>query len=71
MALQNREVLLGRPKLVHRNRQHVLVWVVVQLFVEIVADPRPVREQMLDCHVISNEREIASEHRPRRRRQIE
>jgi hypothetical protein len=71
VALQNREVLLGRRELVHRNREHVLVRVVVQFFVEVVADSRAVREQVFDRHVISNEREIASEHRPRRRRQAE
>ena len=63
---ENREVLLGCPQLVNRYGHHVVVDREVGLFVEVVADARPVREQLLDGHVVGDQRKIASEYRTRR-----
>jgi hypothetical protein len=61
MPVEYFEVLLGRRELLHRDRQHVRVAVEVDLLVEIVADPRTVRQEMLDRYVIADEREIVGE----------
>ena len=46
----------------NRHREHVVGDVGVALFVEVVADPRSVREQMLDRHVVGDERQVGTEH---------
>src|SRR5207245_10988549 len=55
------EVLLGGPQLVHRDPRYVILDLVAGVFVEIVANPGPMREQVLDGHLVVDEREIASE----------
>ena len=55
------EVLLGGPQLVHRDPRYVILDLVAGVFVEIVADPGPMREQLLDGYLVVDEREIASE----------
>ena len=64
-----RQVVLRRREPVDRNRELERVDVGVDLLVEVVADPRAVREQVLDRDVVADERQVAAEQRPRRRRE--
>jgi hypothetical protein len=43
----------------------------LDLLVQVVPDPRAVCEQMLDGHVVADERKILSEQRSRGRRELE
>ena len=48
VPVEDFEICLGRGELLRRNGQQVLREVQIELLVEVVADPRPVREQVLD-----------------------
>jgi hypothetical protein len=56
---------------VHGNRHRVVGDVALYVLVEVVADARSVRQEVLDRHVVADEREILAEYRPCRRREIE
>jgi hypothetical protein len=71
IPIENREVLLRRRELVHRDGHHVVVQVVLDLLVEVVADAGAMREEVLDRHVVADEREVTPQQRPRGRRQLE
>jgi hypothetical protein len=71
VPVEDCQVLLGRRELVHRDRHEVLVHVDIRVLVEVVADPRAVREQVLDGHVVADERKLVSEKRARRRGELE
>ena len=43
----------------------------LDILVEVVPDPRAMREQVLDGHVVRDEREIVAEKRARGRRELE
>ena len=65
------EVVLGRDELLDGHRQHVVGDLVTGILVEVVADARPVREQVLDRHAVVDQREIVAEHRTCRRLETE
>ena len=71
MTVEHGEVLLGRGELVDGNRQHVIAEILMLVLVEVVADAGTVREEMLDRHVLGDQREIRSEHGPSGCRQLE
>ena len=71
VPVEHGEVLLGGRELVHRDRHQVVGELVLELLVEVVADARAVREQVLDRHVVVDEREVGAEHGPRGRREVE
>ena len=60
-AVEHRQVLLGRGKPVHGHGHHVRRDVVERVLVEVVADPRPVGEQVLDGHVAGDQRQVAAQ----------
>src|SRR5207247_1479122 len=64
-------VVLGRGELVYRDRHAVPVRVELDALVEIVADARPVREQVLDRHLVVDERKVATENRAGGGRELE
>ena len=70
VTVQDREEVLRLGELVDGNRHHV-VGDVRDLLVEVVPDPRSVRQQVLDRHVVADQRQISAEHRPCRRRELE
>jgi hypothetical protein len=65
------EICLGRREPLRRDGKQVVRKVQVELLVEVVADPRPVRQQMLDGDALVDERQVGAENRPRRRRKVE
>ena len=71
MAAEHREVLLRRRELVDGNRHHVVGDVGVRVLVEVVADARPVGEEMFDRDAVVDQREVVTEHRSSRGRQLE
>jgi hypothetical protein len=71
VPVEHDEIVLGRGELVRRDAHRVLARVLLDLLVEIVADAGPMREQMLDRHVVADEREVATEHRARGGRELE
>src|SRR3954470_8139923 len=60
VTVENFEIRLGRRKLLSRDWKQVLREVQIELLVEVVADPRPVREQVLDGDALVDEREIGA-----------
>ena len=71
MTVQHGEELLGGRQLVDRHGQHVVVVVVLLVLVEVVADARPVGEELLDGDPVVDQWEVSAEHRPGRRVQAE
>ena len=71
MPAEHGEVLLGRRELVHRDRHQVVVHVEVHVLVEVVADAGAVGEQLLDGHVVVDQREVLAEQRASGRREVE
>ena len=71
MAVQDGEVVLGRRQVVHRHGHHVLGHIRMQLLVEVVADARAVCQQLLDRHVLRDQRQIGAEERPRCRSELD
>ena len=61
MAVEHREIVLGDRELVDGDGHDVVGDLVAVALVEVVADPRPVREQMLDRHVVGDQRQVAAE----------
>ena len=61
VPVEDGEVLLRRRELVHGDRHQVVGDVDVAVLVQVVADARAVREQVLDGHVVADEREIVAE----------
>ena len=49
----------------HRHRHDVVGDLAAAVLVEIVADPRPVREQVLDGDVVRDQRQVLAEERAR------
>ena len=70
VPVEDRKEVFGLCELVDGNR-HDVVGDVRGLLVEVVADPRSMREQVLDRDVVADQRQIASEHRSRSRRELE
>ena len=68
---QGYKVLLGRGQFVDRHWHQVVVPVGLGLLVEVVADARAVREQLLDGHLVVDQRQIRAKHRTRTRREGE
>ena len=68
VAIEYGEVLLGRRELVHGNRQQVVGEVEILLLVQVVADARPMGEEVLDGHLVVDQRQVAAEHRTGRGR---
>ena len=62
VAVEHGEVLLGGHQLVHRHRQQVVGDVELSVLVEVVADPRPVRQQVLDGDGVVDQRQVIAEH---------
>ena len=71
MAVEHREVVLGGRELVHWHRHDVLAGLESGLLVEVVADARPVRQELLDRHAVVDQRQVAPEHGAGGRRQLE
>ena len=71
VPVEDVEIRLGRRELLRRDGQQVVREVQIELLVEVVADPRPVREQVLDRDALVDEREIGAEDRTRRRREAQ
>jgi hypothetical protein len=69
--VEDSEICLGRVELVHGHCQQVGVEVELLLLVDVVADPRAVREQVLDRHVVADEREVVAEERAGGGRELE
>jgi hypothetical protein len=61
------QVVLGGRQVLRRHREQVVGDVVAGLLVEVVADARPVGQQVLDGNVVADEREIFAEYRARGR----
>ena len=61
MPVEHRQVLLGGRQLVHGHGQHVVGDLVTGVFVEVVADARPVREQLFHRDVVGDERQVPAE----------
>ena len=61
--VEHGEELLGRRELLHRHRHHVVAQLALLVLVEVVADPRPVGQELLDGHPVVDEREVGAEHR--------
>ena len=71
MPVEHGEELLGGRQLVHRHRQHIVVRRVELVLVQVVADTRSVRQQVLDRDGLVDQREVGAEHRAGGRRQVE
>lgn len=71
VAVEDGQELLRALQLVHRDRHQVVGDLVPGGLVEVVADARPVGEQMLDGDTVADEPQVGSQHRTRRRCQIE
>ena len=71
VPVEDVEICLRRRELLHRDGEQVFRQVQVELLVEVVADPRPVREQVFDGDALVDEREISAEDRTRRPREAE
>ena len=63
MSVEDADVLLGGRKLVHRDRHHIVVLVIQIVLVEVVADPGPVRQQVLDRHDLGDQGQVRVEQR--------
>jgi hypothetical protein len=61
LAGQDRKVRRCPVKLMHRNVEHV-IGDLHGLLVEVVTNPGPVREEMLDAHLITDQRKIRTEY---------
>jgi hypothetical protein len=61
VPVQHRQELLGRRELVHRDRHQVVSDVVDGILVEVVADPGPVCQQLLDRHVVGDQGQVCAE----------
>lgn len=61
MPTQHRQVLLRLRELVHRDGQEVVGEVDLDVLVEVVTDPRAVREQVLDRDVVADQRQVVAE----------
>jgi hypothetical protein len=68
---EHRQELPGCHQLVHRHRHHVAVHVADGVLVEVVTDPRPVRQQVLDRHVVGYQGQVLPEQRAGGRTQLE
>ena len=71
VPVEHGQILLGRRELVHGNRHQVVRDLVIGVLVQVVADARAVRQQVLDGDVVADERKISAEHRACRRRELE
>ena len=71
VAVEDLEVRLDPVEPVHGDRQDVFGDRTVDLLVEEVADPRPVREQLLDRHGVVDQWQVRAEDRARGRREVE
>ena len=71
VAVEHREVVLGGRELVHWYRHHVLLDLESGFLVEVVADARPVRQEVLDRHAVVDHRQIAAEDGAGGRRELE
>ena len=71
VAVEHREVVLGGRELVHRYRHHVLLDLESGFLVEVVADARPVRQEVLNRHAVVDQRQIATEDGAGERRELE
>ena len=64
MTAEHSQVVLGADQLVDRNREHVVGDRLDGVLVEIVADPRPVAEQVLDRDGFVDQWEVGAEQGP-------
>ena len=71
VAVEHCEVVLGGRKLVYGDRHDVIADLPSGLLVEVVADARPVRQELLDRHAVVDQGQIAAEHGPSRCRKLE
>jgi hypothetical protein len=62
---EHRQVLLSCRKILRWRREHVVGELVVGVLIEVVTDARPVRQQVLDRHVLAYERQVCAQHRAR------
>jgi hypothetical protein len=58
VAVEHREVLVGGRELVHRDRHLIVRGLEARLFVQVVADAGPMRQQVLYRHVVADERQV-------------
>ena len=70
-AVEHGEILLGRRERVHRDRQQVIRQIELDILVEVVADPRSVRQQVLHRDGVVDQRQIGAEHGTRGGRELE
>src|SRR6185312_8060687 len=71
VAVEHHEVVLGGRELVDRYGHHVVLDLEAGFLVEVVADARPVRQEVLDRHPVVDHRQIAAEDGAGGRRQLE
>lgn len=61
MAVEHRQVLLGRRELVDGDRHQVLLEILLDVLVQVVADAGPMGEQVLHRDVVADQGEVASQ----------
>jgi hypothetical protein len=71
MPAEHRQVLLGCREVLGGHREHVVGDLVADFLIDVVTDAGPVRQQVLDRHVLADERQIPAQHRARCRRQAQ
>jgi hypothetical protein len=63
VPVEHREIVLGRRQLVDGDRHDVVGDLAAVALVEVVPDPRPVAQQMLDGDVVADHRKVRAEDR--------
>jgi hypothetical protein len=71
VPVQQGNELLGRRELVDRDRHHVVADVVDGGFIKVIANPGPMRQQVLDRHVVGDQGQVFTEPRAGRRAELE
>jgi hypothetical protein len=61
VSVEHRQVLLGRRELVHGNRHDVVADVATSVLVKVIADPGPMRHQLLDRHVVGDQGQVLAQ----------
>jgi hypothetical protein len=64
IAVEHPEELLGGSELVDGHGEDVVGDLVAGFLVYAIADARPVREQLLDRHLVTDQRQVVPQHRP-------
>jgi hypothetical protein len=71
VAAERRQVVLRGDESVHGHRHEVVVDLEVGVLVKVVADARPIRQQVLDRHAIVDQGKVVAQDRTRGRRERE